>query len=265
MSDKSRPTDGPLPAGQKPVEPPVLTEDRLLGGRVLLRQPIEGLRATIDPIFLAASVPTQSGEAVLELGTGTGVALLCLAARVPDCRVVGLEIQRDLVRLAAENAALNGFTGRVDVIVGDVADPPPRLSPGGFDHVMANPPFAEARSGTSPPGLSRSVAMVEGSTDLGVWVTTALAMVRSGGTITFVHRADRLDALLAALSRRTGEIVVFPLWPGIGKPAKRVLVRARRDSKKPLRLAQGLLLHEADGRYTAASDAVLRGGAALDL
>jgi tRNA1(Val) A37 N6-methylase TrmN6 len=90
-------------------------------------------------------------------------------------------------------------------------------------------------------------------------------MARPKGSITFIHRADRMEQLLAQLSGRAGEIVVFPLWPGQDKPAKRLLLRARKSVATPTRLTPGLVLHEADGRYTAAAEAVLRGGAALHL
>src|ERR1700744_43554 len=90
-----------------------LTEDRLLDGRVVLRQPAEGFRAAIDPVMLAAPVAAEPGQSVLDIGTGSGAVALCLAWRLAQIRVTGLEIQRDLVRLASENAALNGFEGRV--------------------------------------------------------------------------------------------------------------------------------------------------------
>jgi tRNA1(Val) A37 N6-methylase TrmN6 len=90
-------------------------------------------------------------------------------------------------------------------------------------------------------------------------------MVRAKGTVTFIHRADRIDALLGQLAGRAGEIVIFPLWPRAGQPASRILVRARKQIAAPARLAPGLVLHEADGRFTAAAGAVLRGGEALVL
>src|SRR6185437_2187064 len=122
---------------------PSFTEDRLLGGRVRLRQPADGYRVAIDPVFLAASVPAEPHQLVLDVGCGAGAAMLCLAARAPLSRVVGLEMQRDLVRLAGDNVILNGLEARVSVMIGDLLQPPPRLSPGSFDHVMANPPFNE--------------------------------------------------------------------------------------------------------------------------
>ncbi|HEV8680854.1 MAG TPA: methyltransferase [Stellaceae bacterium] len=243
----------------------MLTEDALLGGRIRLRQTADGARVAIDPVFLAAAVAAEPHQQVLDVGCGAGAASLCLAARLPECRVTGFDLQRDMVRLAGDNAALNGMAGRVSAIVGDLLRPPPRLSPGMFDHVMANPPFMEAGRGTPAANPAKAAATIEGEANLGDWVRFALAMTRGRGTVTFIHRADRIDALLSHLAGRAGEIVVFPLWPAEGRAASRILVRARTQVAGPARLLPGLILHEADGRFSEAAEAVLRGGAALAL
>ena len=245
--------------------PEAISEDRLLGGRLRLKQPEAGYRVAIDPVFLAAAVPAGAGETVLDIGCGTGAAMLCLAARVPQCRIVGLEMQRDLVRLAGDNVILNDMTGRASVMIGDLSRPPPRLSPGSFDHVMANPPYLERGRVTPPADPGRAGASIEGEADLAAWIRFAFAMVRAKGSVTVIHRADRVDALLAEIAGRAGEVVVFPLWPGEGKPASRILVRGRRDTAAPARIAPGLVLHEADGRLTALAEAILRDGKALVL
>src|SRR5579872_443808 len=241
------------------------TEDALLGGRVRLRQPADGARTAIDPVFLAASIEAEPHQLVLDVGCGVGAAALCLAARLPQCRVIGLELQRDLVRLAGDNIALNGMNGRVSAIVGDLLAPPPRLSPGMFDHVMANPPFIEQGRATPPSNPAKAAATIEGDANLGDWVRFALAMVRGKGTVTFIHRADRIDALIGHLAGRAGDIAIFPLWPAAGRTASRILVRATKQVQAPAQLLPGLVLHEADGRFSDAAEAVLRGGAALEL
>ena len=241
------------------------SDDRLLGGRVTLRQPRQGYRAAIDPVLLAAAVPANVVDTVLDIGCGVGAAALCLAIRVAGCRVTGVEPQRELVRLAGDNIMLNDLFGRVVIMAGDLLRPPPRLEPGSFSHVMANPPHLVAAAATASPDASKAAATVEGEADIAAWVRFALTMVRPKGSLTFIHRADRMEQLLAQLSGRAGEIVVFPLWPGADKPAKRVIVRARKGVAAPTRLMPGLVLHEVDGRYTLAADAVLRRGAGLGL
>jgi tRNA1(Val) A37 N6-methylase TrmN6 len=240
-----------------------VSEDALMGGRIRLRQPLAGYRVAIDPVLLAAAVPAAEGDNVLDIGCGVGAASLCLAARIEHCRITGLDAQVGLARLANDNAALNGVADRVVAIAGDLLRPPPRLAPGSFAHVMANPPFLERGAASLPPDPRKAAANVEGEADLAAWLGFALAMLRPKGSLTFIHRPDRLEHLLAGLAGRAGEIVLFPLWAGAGKPAKRLILRARKGVATPTRLAPGLVLHESDGRFTAAADAVLRGGAAL--
>ena len=182
---------------------PASTEDRLLGGRVRLRQPAEGYRAAIDPVFLAAAVPAEPHQLVLDVGCGAGAAMLCLAARVPHSRVVGLEMQRELVRLAGDNVILNGMEARVSVMIGDLLRAPPRLSPGAFDHVMANPPYNE-RGHTVPPATPGK----DRGDDRGRCRSLRLDQVCAGDgkaqRLGDVYPPRRSDRCLAGRNRRSG-------------------------------------------------------------
>jgi tRNA1(Val) A37 N6-methylase TrmN6 len=240
-----------------------VTEDTLLDGRVRLLQPVQGYRAAIDPVFLAATVHAGAGEFVLDAGCGAGAASLCLAARVPDCRIAGLDTDETALALVRRNIALNKLEGRVEAVAGNIAAPPPRLAPASFHHVMTNPPHRTGE-GTPPADPGRAAAHLEGEVDLDHWMRACIALLRPRGTLCVVHRADRLDALLAALAGRVGGIAVFPLWPMRDRAAKRVLVRARKGVAGPVSLLPGLVLHEADGRSTPGAEAVLRGAAALE-
>ncbi len=247
------------------IKTPDHSEDALLGGKVRLMQMKEGYRAAIDPVFLAAAVGAKSGENVLDLGCGVGTASLCLGARVPEIKVIGLDVQAPLVELANENAVLNDCAGDVSFLTGDLLDPPTEIGLGSFDHVMANPPYLGRECGNPPPDNSKALANVEGEADLVDWVLAAVNAVRRKGSVTFIHRADRIDELMAAFHGLLGEIVIFPLWPGQGKAAKRVIVAGRKGVSSPARIAPGLVLHEKNGAYTPASDAILREGTAIAL
>ncbi|MDP6353160.1 MAG: methyltransferase [Alphaproteobacteria bacterium] len=226
-----------------------------------LYQPRRGYRAAIDPVLLAAAVAAGAGEHVLDLGMGVGAAALCLASRIAGVRITGLEVQPELAAIAARNMVSNAVSERVSVVVGDVIAPPAALATG-FDHVMANPPYLPRERSTD--SARDDAAVVEVSGKLGDWVALALARVRPKGTITFIHRADRLAELLGVLHPRAGDMVVVPLWPRAGASAKRVLVRARAGLRGPLRLAPGLSLHQSDGDYTDAAQDILRDGATFD-
>ncbi|MGH6943739.1 MAG: tRNA1(Val) (adenine(37)-N6)-methyltransferase, partial [Geminicoccaceae bacterium] len=243
-----------------------LTDDSLLGGAVRFSQPAHGYRVAIDPILLQAAVPAGDGERVLDAGAGTGAASLCLATRRPSCRIVGLEVQRSLHRIAVHNVTQNGLAGRVEMIAGDLERLPPRLSGASFDHVMSNPPHLVEAAATGSPVAERARAHHEGSLDLQGWLSACVRMLRPGGRLTLIHRPDRLGEIVACLAGRLGDLVVFPLWPaGERRAAKRVLIQGRKGSRGSLRLMRGLILHDADGRYSPVAECVLRHGKALDL
>jgi len=238
--------------------------DALLDGRVTLRQPVSGYRVAVDPVLLAAAVPADAGARVLDLGCGVGAAALCLLARVPGVRVVGLERQAELAALARTNAALNDGPQSFLPVVGDVARPPFRTD-GAFDQVFANPPYQRAGRGHAPAEPLARAANLEDAAGLDTWIASACRLVRRKGTVTLIHRADRLDEILAALAGRAGGIVVVPVRPHADADARRVIVRARPGSAAPLRLTRPLVLHAADGADTPAARAILRGAAALEI
>lgn len=239
------------------------TQDTLLDGRIAIRQQSEGYRVAIDPVLLAASVPP--GLRVLDVGTGVGATALCYAWRVSNAQVTGLELQRAAVELARGNAVLNGLKNRIEIIAGDLLIPPSDLSPGGFDQVMANPPYLPARRSDSRICSEKSVSNVEGEAKLADWIEFCLRMAAPQGAITLIHRADRLDEIMALLHGRVGGIVVYPLWPKPEVSPKRILVRGHLNSRSPLRISPGIVLHRADGEFTEIAAEILLNGAALDL
>jgi tRNA1(Val) A37 N6-methylase TrmN6 len=238
------------------------TMDTILGGRVLLEQPAAGYRAAIDPVLLAASIPAQSGQQVLELGCGAGAALLCLAARVPGLALTGVELQPDYLACATRNAARHASLGSMRVLAGDVRHLPPTVPANSYDHVLLNPPYhaSAAYAAGSTPEKTLAHAMPTGA--LALWLKAAKGRLKHRGTVTVIYRAAGLAELLAAC-QGLGGICILPLWPHAGEAAKRVLVQASKGSKAPLRLLPGLVLHAADGAYRPEAQDILQHAAAL--
>jgi len=149
----------------------------------------------------------------------------------------------------------------------NVARPPVDLGERFFNHVMANPPYMRAQAGNPPPDPVRAMAMVEGDAGIEDWVAFAAGVLKPKGSLTLVHRAERLPCILAAMAGRFGDIRIFPLWPGPGMetPAKRLLVQGRKGVNTPLSLLPGMVLHREGGGFTPEADAILRGAAAIAL
>ena len=244
--------------------------DDFLGGCISVVQPRGGHRAGSDAVFLAAAVPARAGERVLDVGAGAGVAGLCLLARVSGVHVTAVEIDPKLAALAARNAARNGFAQQFRAIAADVTSSLLALRKAGLKleghhHVIANPPFYDATKVRAAPDAARATAHVMTEGGLSAWVSCFATMARTNGLLTLIHRPDCLDKLLEVIYGRFGGITVFPLFPKAGEAASRIIVQARKGSRAGISLMPGLVLHEADGRYTEAAEAVLRGGDALEL
>lgn len=231
--------------------------ETFLNGRVKIAQPETGFRSGLDAVMLAAAVPAQDGQTVLELGAGAGTASLCLKARVPGVMVTGVEIDNNLVALAADNAAANGMIA--DFVAADILVLPADLKRD-FDQVFCNPPFHG--EGQISPDVARATALMDQGR-LEDWLKTGLQRTVSGGYFTTILRADRLNEALGALPPKG--VAAFPLWPRQGEAPKRVIVQARKGSRAPFALLPGLVLHSENCDWTLEADAVLRRGNALAL
>jgi len=231
--------------------------ETFLDGRVRIAQSETGFRSGLDAVMLAAAVPAQSGQTVLELGAGAGTASLCLLSRVPDLALTGVEIDKSLAALAHDNAAANDV--QADFVCADIFALPPALKRD-FGQVFCNPPFHG--EGQSSPNEMRATALMDQGR-LDEWLRIGLQRTVSGGFFTAILRADRLGQALAELPERG--VAVFPLWPKAGESAKRVIVQARKGSHAPFTLLPGLVLHQANGAWTPEADDVLRRGNPLAL
>ncbi len=247
-----------------PTSVPSVTEDRVLDGRVKLRQSAAGYRAGLDAALLAAACDAGDADRVVEAGCGVGAALLAAATRRPGARFVGLERDPAAAALARENVALNQMSGRVEILEGDVAAGFRALGLPVFDAMMSNPPFFDDPRALRAPAPEKTGAWMADA-GLSAWTAFALKAVREGGTITLIHRADRLADILALLAPKAGSFRIRPIQPFADTPAKRVLVRAVKTGKAPLVLLPALVLHErGGGRHSVEAEAILRGEAALE-
>jgi tRNA1(Val) A37 N6-methylase TrmN6 len=238
-----------------------VTHGHLLGGLVHYAQPRRGFRSGIEPVLLAAAIPARDGSRVLEGGCGAGATLLCLAARVPGVQGLGIDQDAAVVALARDNGAANGWPD-LRFITADVASLQPL---GAFDHACANPPY-HSEFGTPSPDASRRTAKRAAAGTLTVWATALARPLEPRGTLTFILPATLLPEATAAFAAAgCYPTALLPLWPKPRDPAKLVLLRGVKGSRAPFRVLAGLVLHGPDGAFTAAADAILRGGRPLEL
>jgi len=250
-------------------EPIATSDDGVLGGRLILRQPLKGHRVGHDAILLAAAAAARAGEHAVDLGAGVGGAGLALAARVAGLKVTLVEIDETLCTIAAHNVRANNLADRVTALCAD-AETIDALAAGGLvaasvDHVLMNPPFNDPRRQNVSPDPRRRLAHAGDPDLLARWLRTASGLLKPNGVLTLIWRAEHQADVLAALTGDFGDVVVMPVLPRPEAAAIRVLVRAVRGARAGQREAQALVLNDAQDRPTAAVEEILRAGKAISL
>ena len=245
-----------------------VTEDAFLGGQLRLKQKRSGHRAGHDAILLAAATSAGAGDRVVDLGAGVGAAGLALARRVGGVALVLVEIDPELAGLARANAASNAIVAQaivLDVTADAQAFADAGLPPDSAEIVLMNPPFNDSLRHRGSPDKARHIAHVAREDTLQAWVHAARRMLKSGGALTLIWRADGIADVLAALSRGFGSLAVLPVHGEAGRPAIRVLVRAIKGGKAPTRILPGLVLNDEPRMPKKEVQEILQGRAALSL
>lgn len=257
------------------AETPETTHDAFLGGRVYVRQPKRGRhRAGLDAVYLAAALPDDTTGHVVDLGSGVGTAGMCAASRLKDISVTLVDIDPMVLGLARQNltdAENSAFASRMKVLEADItAKGTVRhangLLPNFADHAIMNPPYYEADRFRASPAEARAGAHMLDHRGLEPWVKAATDILKEGGSLTVVFRADGLSELLNVLKGRFGAIDIIPLRPRADAPATRILLRGIRASKAPLQIMPGFTLHSDDGsHFTEQARGIMRDGKGLGL
>lgn len=247
------------------------TLDDFHRGRFQVLQPAgRGHRAGSDALLIAACLPEGASGRLADLGAGAGVAGLSAAAMNPALHTVLVERNPEMAELARKSLALkaNSFlSGRVLVLEADVTltgslRQQAGLADAVFDHVIMNPPYNHEGQRASPDGM-RAEAHVMGLFGLDAWMRTATAILKPGGKLSMIYRAEKLADVIACSQGRFGGLGVIAVHSRADEKAGRILVQMTKGSRAPLSLLPPIVLHEADGSPSAISNRLMNGEARI--
>jgi tRNA1(Val) A37 N6-methylase TrmN6 len=247
---------------------PECTEDAFLGGRLRLRQLKAGHRAGHDAMLLAAATSARQGMRVVDFGAGIGAAGLAVARRVEGINLALVEIDETLANLARNNAAANSIAADVivlDVEAGAEAFATAGLAPDSADSVLMNPPFNDSTRHRASPDAARASAHVAGEDMLDRWIHAARRVLKSGGVLTMIWRADGITEVLAALDRGFGSLAILPVHGEASAPAIRILIRAVKGGRAPTQILPALMLNDESGLPNKQVQELLAGNGVLPL
>lgn len=229
----------------------LLETDTFFNGRVQVKQNQSGYRFSIDAVLLAYHAKPQSGDKVLDLGTGCGIIPLILAYRKPEIKIFGIEIQKELAEIAAINVADNRMKNRINIICRDMKCLDQAMVSGPVDLIVSNPPYRKLNSGRINPNRQRAIARHEIKITLDDVVKTAGRLLRTMGRFVMIYPAERMTDILTRMNKaRIEPKFIRMIHSGIDTQAKLILVEGVKGGRPGIKIAPPLIIYRDNNSYT---------------
>lgn len=228
-----------------------------------IEQPRAGYRYNMDSMLMGAFAPIRRDQEVLDIGTGSGVIPLFLLSRNAHIRVTAVEIQPELAQLARRNFLRNGLTAH-RVLSEDVRALDASHN-NRYHLVVSNPPYFRDGEGRPSQHAGALCARHEITLSLPELLRCAVRFLRPRGRFCCIYPIHRLGQLMAELPvANLTPLRLRMIHSKADRPARAFLFEGGKDGGSLLRVDPPLVLHEADGSYSAELLRVMKGGALHD-
>lgn len=199
-----------------------------------------------DSVLLADFAPHKAGLC-MDLGCGSGLLGVLLLSSAPGMTLHGVEITPDWAQDCRENLRANGMDARSEITTGDLREHRRLFSAGKYDLVVCNPPYFPPGSGGVTKKGALSGARSEETCSVEDVCRAAGFLLKNGGSLCLVHRAERMCGVFAAMTSAGIEPKRLRTVQHRADSAPSVfLVEGRRGGKPGLSVLPALIL--TDGR-----------------
>ena len=206
----------------------------------------------MDAVLLSGFAVVKDGARVLDLGTGTGIIPILLAAKTGAAHLTGLEIQADSADMAGRSVALNGLEEKIDIVAGDIKEAGRIFDAASFDVITCNPPYMIGRHGLKNPEDAKAIARHEILCTLEDVTEQAAKLLKPGGKFFLVHRPFRLAEIMVTLKKYKLEPKRMQLvYPFVDKEPNMVLLEAVRGGRPRMTVEKPLIVYQKPGVYMA--------------
>ena len=205
----------------------------------------------MDAVLLSGFASAPDGGRVLDLGTGTGIVPILMAAKTGASELVGLEIQEESAEMANRSVLLNDIQDRVKILQGDIKEADQLFEAASFDVVTSNPPYMINSHGLQNPDAPKAIARHEIMCDLEDVIKAAARCLKPGGKFYMVHRPFRLTEIMVLMHQYKLEPKRMKLvYPFVDKEPSMVLIEGARGGKPRITVEKPLIIYESRGKYT---------------
>lgn len=227
--------------------------DEIGFGNLRLIQKPEDFCYGIDAVLLATFAEIKKNARVIDLGTGTGVIPLILSHRTEAAEIIGVEVQQDSWERGCRNIHLNGLSGRIRMIHGDVKHlvKEKALEKHSFDTVLTNPPYIKSDGGIKNKESARTIARHETTAELSDFIAETSLLLKDRGDFYMVHRPNRLVDICVLCRRHRLEPKELRLVsPNKDTAPNILLIHCVKHGRPELKFMDPLYVYQEDGVYT---------------
>jgi len=235
------------------------TTDTLFEGKIRIRQREKGYRFSIDPILIAhyAKIPKRSR--ILDIGTGSGIIPLILAYLHDDCRISGIEIQKNLAEIANNNIEDNGVGERIKILNMNFSDLGQSDLQGPVDIIITNPPYRKIASGRTNPENEKAMARHEITITLDQLLKKSGSLIKTGGLFYIIYPSQRLAELIHEMKNVNIEPKsVRMVHSFIDQPAKLVMISGKKGAQSGITVEPPIIIYEKEKKYTEEVEKMMR-------
>lgn len=227
-----------------------VTTDDLQNGYYIY-QPADGFRFGVDAVLLSEFAHIKPGENVLDMGTGTGIIPILLAAKTKGRHFTGLEIQEFSAAVAKESVLLNKLKERIDIVNGDIKEASKLFGNESFNVIVSNPPYMIADHGLRNDADEKYIARHEALCTFDDIAREASRVLISKGRFYLIHRPFRLAELFMTLKKYKLEPKRMRLVHSyVDKEPQMVLIEASKGGNSGIKIEKPLIIYEKGGEYT---------------
>ncbi len=204
----------------------------------------------MDAVLLSGFATAKDGARVLDLGTGTGIIPILLAAKTKAAHLTGLEVQADSADMAGRSVALNGLEEKINIVTGDIKGADKLFHAASFDVITCNPPYMIGAHGLKNPEDAKAIARHEILCTLEDVISQAAKLLVPGGRFFLVHRPFRLAEIIVTLTKYRLEPKRMRLvYPFADKDPNMVLLEAVRGGRPRMTVEKPLIVYSEPGVY----------------
>ena len=174
-------------------------EDLQCGGLRIIQSAKE-YRFTTDAVLLANFFNDMQGKLCVEFGAGSGVISILVARKKRPARIVAIELQPNLADMARRSVELNGMSGQIEVVCGDLKDAAKYVDKPA-DVVVCNPPYRRINSGERQLAENIALCRHELAATLEDVISSAGKALNNRGTFYLVHQAERIAEIVTLCSK----------------------------------------------------------------